>query len=487
MNGKLISGTFFIAILLLMPTVAAECEKPGDVNEDGQIDDQDLAILSAYLSAGEGSISMCADYDKNGVVDETDFICMDLLLRGDLTEYESAGCPPLEEAGEEEPSYTYEILYSTWDGNMYKYSSEEGVDKFFTHQGARLYPVAADIDGDGKKELVSGAKYPKWLAVFNNDLTPFRIGRDDTWVDISFFKSGPTFRMAPIRNYDNPNKDSILIVYPRNSWIGILEYDAEQGKFVPEITPKTANGWYRYSTKRYSSYPGAGDIDGDGKDEIVLATNARSGWLFIYDDDREPMEEGTSKVRERVRVGRRRVWVEKPGWLKTGLRRSNYITPDFADLDGDGREDFIINDKRTLVGYGFDGAQFKRLFTYKLSSRNDGFSTTWAVWMGDANSDGVTDIIVGSFSRSSLVNVYHYNPNVLGGLELVWSFDAGKRSWSIPVTLKSVEETVCCVPYCDDGPDDCSPDNCDTTCGYRTEECPCPPFCHPDPDCGGLT
>jgi hypothetical protein len=417
MKRTLILGLLTAA---LIAQAAADCL--GDINRDGMVNEDDLRFLYGHLMGNISIDEACADMNLDGRIDWDDYLCLDLLLSNEMGTYLSMSCSPPQN---HTLGLSVSFMYSLWDwGEVFLYSSGEA-EMIFDHGGARLYPMATDIDGDGVSELIMGTGYPGWLAVLAHDFFPYMIGRGDAWVDLRPFNPGPTFRIAPVRGYHkhlgggyDPVQENLVIGYPKGSWIQILEYDSGSRAFMPEITPLSKNGWYRYSTNNYESYPGAGDIDGDGRDEIVIATNARSGWVFIYDDNRQPMATGSR-------------W---PGWLKTDPAPSRYITPRFADLNSDGRDNFILHDRRTLVGYGFDGSSFGKLFTYTLSREADGFDKTWAVSLGDATGDGENEILVGSSAESSLINVYSYDASSQS-IRLISSVDTGEMAWAVPAVM----------------------------------------------------
>jgi MYXO-CTERM domain-containing protein len=235
-------------------------------------------------------------------------------------------------------------------------------------------PKMADLDGDGVKELL--------YSTMGGVLHVFKLG-----------SNGPT-EMAGFPFVANP-EDGLLSPVPTPSTPSYLGAPAYTNGGVD---PKLGG-------EPFVSSPAIGDVDGDGKLEIVLST--WSGTIYVIDT--------AGKI--------------KPGWpqrlplvpscnldptqprvapcmdTQAILARGTFAAPVLADLDMDGKLDIIepAFDGNVYAFHG-DGTSVSGFpapihYTGSLSSPPplDRILTTAAV--ADFNGDGIPDILVGSNER----------------------------------------------------------------------------------------
>jgi hypothetical protein len=197
----------------------------------------------------------------------------------------------------------------------------------YSASGGEVRPALGDLDGDGRHELVLGPGVGGggWLAVL-----------------------------------DDEEAGHALLAWLRVPW---PEYQGSNG----------------------SLYPAVGDVDGDGRAEIVVGLGSQdgAGWFAIFDDAQAGFEF----------LGWRRVsW---PAYNQT----NGETRPAVGDLNGDGRAEIVIG-----LGPGgggwlqvFGGAphfQPLRWLRVQWPAYNAQDGATWPA-VGDLDGDGRGEMVVG--------------------------------------------------------------------------------------------
>jgi hypothetical protein len=261
------------------------------------------------------------------------------------------------------------------------------------------YIASGDIDGDGKGEIVIGlgpvsgnSSIPSgYFEIFDDDYSHLSWGRI-TWP--SYNSSNGETRPA-CGDVDGDGKDEIIIGLgsgPSNGgWIQIFDYEA--GKTTHKAWMQV--NWPAYNSSNGETWPACGDVDGDGKDEIIIGLgsySANGGWFEIFDD----ASAGYAHLE----------WMRASG---TDYNSSNGETrPACGDVDGDGKDEIIIG----LGSYPAEGGWFEvfddasagyahlarlRVSWSKYNSSN---GETWPT-CGDVDGDGKDEIIIGLGSYSA--------------------------------------------------------------------------------------
>ncbi len=190
-------------------------------------------------------------------------------------------------------------------------------------------PAIADLDKDGNLEIVIFA---------GKKVMAFDKKGETLWaqpVEVS-----PNYLSSPsIGDVDKDGKPEIVIVgWNGDQW--------EFGVYVFESTGEIGAGWPKYfrTPLPLKSSPVLGDVDNDGKDEIVVATLIND--VYVFNDD------GTLL----------------PNWPKD-LGNVFSGTPAIADITGDRKKEivlpaagawifglrpylYIIDNKGNIIGYG---------------------------------------------------------------------------------------------------------------------------------------
>ena len=187
-------------------------------------------------------------------------------------------------------------------------------------------PVAADVTGDGKPELIVGNLLASQVEVYDAALHPL-VG----WPQAI---GGGVRAAAAVADLDGDGKPEILV-------------GAADGKLYAWHADGTALAGWPVSvgvepdtTYRILATPAVGDLDGDGHPEVVVPLT--DGRLYAFNADGTP----------------------RPGWpISLGELHDAYdsqilnSSPRLADLNGDGSLEIVVGSTNgTLYVFGADGS-----------------------------------------------------------------------------------------------------------------------------------
>lgn len=258
-------------------------------------------------------------------------------------------------------------------------------------EGALSTPTIGDINGDGTIEVVVGALDNR-VHVLNGSNGSEMSGWTSRnspgyWVDDSIFSSPSVF------DGDGDGRDEIYVGVAASPGGPI---DHAGGAFMslgfdgnaPQIE------WINYVGEVVNSSPAIGDLDGDGRPEIVVGT----GWDYATVN-------GTSSARSVY------AWHTDDGSTVGGwpvvLNGTTYSSPAIGDLDGDGKPEVVIGSwPRPGAGTG-DGRVYAiradgsilwerdpHQFVSQINAWEGGGGIVGSAVIADVNGDGRNDVIV---------------------------------------------------------------------------------------------
>jgi len=245
----------------------------------------------------------------------------------------------------------------------------DGTSKNTILPGRVSTPAVADLDDDGRKEIIISVQQyesnSNSIYVFHADLTPatgFPAGAYTT------YGSNPGFVSSPVvADFNNDGQLKIAVVASPN-YINDTNYNKNVIIMV-DSHGQMVSGWPQTfrSYNRFDSPPAVGDIDRDGRKELVLVTNdgyigvfrpngtLLNQWQFgtnIWDTFSPVLADMdsngyldiivtyTKDMTNVIKVFDRNGTI-LPGWPKTFQGNAPH-GPTVADMDGDGRAEIIV-------------------------------------------------------------------------------------------------------------------------------------------------
>lgn len=200
----------------------------------------------------------------------------------------------------------------------------------FGQAAGGVRPAFGDIDGDGRDEVVLGLSRTGftngWLAVFDDALHGYRLLQ---WLQVQWPAynelNGETF--PALGDIDGDGRAEIVVGLGRGAegWFEIFD-DATTG-FAHLAWGRVSWWLYQRPESDGRTHPAVGDLDGNGEAEIVFGLGPGSnGWIEIV--------HGASGAFAN------RAWVRAQGDAYNIASGTTY--PAAGDVDGDGRAEIVL-------------------------------------------------------------------------------------------------------------------------------------------------
>ncbi len=335
--------------------------------------------------------------------------------------------------GDEELEVVVHILFSGSTGNIKVLHGENGSVLWEYLGGAAYSPSLGDVDGDGKLEVVAGTY------VFN--------GEDGTPV---WSRNLNCFSSPAIGDIDGDGKLEVVFG-TSNSRVYAL--NGEDG---------TTAWWRATEASIVWSSPALGDVDGDGKLEVVVGSTESGigntdNYVYVFNGEDGSVEwkistgnqvwsspaigdvDGDGKLEVVIGSDDRKVYAinGKDGSISWSYQTGGLVrsSPSLGDLDGDGTLEVVIGcydykvyaikstpSGEKIVWQGLAGTDFYRMKSFPLVSELWNYPTgddiTSSSALGDIDEDGKLEVIIGSHDDK----VYALNSE--DGTEL-WNYATG--------------------------------------------------------------
>jgi subtilisin family serine protease len=248
-----------------------------------------------------------------------------------------------------------------------------------TNGEARI--ATGDIDGDGRDEIILGLGPDSagYFQVLEDDYSHLAWGR----IEWSGYNTANGESWPACGDVDGDGQDEIIVGLGSGGggFLEVFDYDAGSVTHKDWIRVN----WKGYNTANGETRPACGDVDADGRDEIVVGLGGGSGgYLEVLDD--------ASGAYAHM------AW---PMVQWKGYNTTNGETrPACGDIDGDGRDEIVI-------GLGSGSGGFMEIFDDALAAyahlawpriQWKGYNTANGETRpacGDLDADGNDEIVVG--------------------------------------------------------------------------------------------
>ncbi len=253
-----------------------------------------------------------------------------------------------------------------------------------------MTPACGDLDGDGVDEIVCGlGAYTSaggWVAIFEGGTYAF-----SRWIrlDWSAYNAANGETRPAVGDFDGDGRAEIALGIATHTasggWVYLYDDASADYRFLRTLRLP----WSAYNAANGSTRPAAGDIDGDGRDELVVGLGSypgQGGWSAVFED-----ATGGYALRQWVRID----------WSAYNTANGE-VRPACGNLDGDAAEEIVLGIGRHTAAGGYArvvddaGAAYAKLGWARAA---------WAAYnsangevrpaVGDVDGDGRGEVVLG--------------------------------------------------------------------------------------------
>ena len=279
----------------------------------------------------------------------------------------------------------FEVTYNNGIGQLIATSSFSPKVDFTTGANPSGIVAVADIDGDGKPDMVVVNRSTNTFSILKNTSSSLTIGKTSFASKVDFATdSTPSF--VTIGDLDGDGKQDIVIVNMFTNKISVYRNTSTIGTINAASFAAKVN--FIADTISMPTSVAIGDLDGDGKPELVV-TNSFSNSISI--------------LKNTAHVGNIDSTSFAPSIdFTTGL---GPVSVAISDINGDGKPDLIVSDFdaktiSVLKNISTSGSITKTSFAAKVDFKVG--TCPNALTTGDLNGDGKPDIIVLNQANSTI-------------------------------------------------------------------------------------
>ncbi|MBB5868065.1 hypothetical protein F4553_001444 [Allocatelliglobosispora scoriae] len=235
--------------------------------------------------------------------------------------------------------------------------------------------ASGDVDGDGKDDIVMAYQNPD--GTFSFEVFKNGVSSAGEWYRSGPFNLGPVANRLIMGDFNGDGMDEPILAYDGGTYVVLYRWTSTGSGFGG--APSTAT-YYNFDLDNVGERVAAGDVDGDGKDDTVMAYQNSDG-TFTY----KVFRSGTIAPTN---------WYTSGGFSLAPVA-GRLVVGDFA---GDGKEEPALvrevgTDSMKIWRWTSNGSSFSRTTdyqagTFRLSAVAD------RVASGDTDGDGKDDVVM---------------------------------------------------------------------------------------------
>ena len=242
-----------------------------------------------------------------------------------------------------------------------------------------------DIDGDGKSDVVVTNNYSNTISVFRNTSTSGSITSSSFGAKVDFATRSYPIGVS-IGDIDGDGKSDVVVANSGSYTISVYRNTSTTGS----ITSSSFQAKVDFATGSNPHGVSIGDIDGDGKSDVVVV-NYISKTVSVLRNISTTGSITSSSLAPQIDL---ETW-----------SYNNPIGLSIGDLDGDGKSDVVVansysNTVSVLRNKSTSGSITSSLFQAKVEFAT-GFNT-WGISIGDIDGDGKSDLVVTNRDGSTI-------------------------------------------------------------------------------------
>ncbi len=262
--------------------------------------------------------------------------------------------------------------------------------------GSRPLDISiCDIDGDGKPDMVALNYYSNTVSVYRNTSSIGSITSSSFAIPISFYLGGDTIGSGAIKkrfavgDLDGDGKPDLAVTGGISETVSVFRNTSSSGSITASsfATPVT------FATGNYPQHVAIGDLNGDGRPEIVVA-NTNDYTVSVFRNTSSSGSITSSSFAPKVTYA--------SGSCNQGLA--------IGDIDGDGKHDIVVTNACSLGNAVsvLRNIHVPEAFAYVAFASRVTFATLprpFDVAISDIDGDGKQDMVVTNYGDQS-VSVY---------------------------------------------------------------------------------
>jgi 6-phosphogluconolactonase (cycloisomerase 2 family) len=353
----------------------------GDLDGDGKTD---IAVANTYSN----TVSVFRNTSTSGTINSFSFSAKVDFYSGStpgavaIADLNSDGKPEMVVANQSSNSVS--VFQNNSSPGSISTSSFSSAINIST--GANPYSLAiGDLDGDGKNDLVVTNLNAASVSIIRNVSTTTSLSYSSFSPKVDF-SVGTSPYSVDLGDLDGDGKADLVVANINSNTVSILRNTTTTGAFTnSSFAPKVD-----FATGPSPDWISIADIDGDGKADLAI-TNASGSSVSVFRNTSSAGSISSSSFATKVDF----------------LTESNPYAVEFADIDGDGKTDMVVsNGQNNTLSVFRNTAESGSIGSSSFSGRVD-FNTgsfPRSLAAGDLDGDGKPDVVVTN-SNSNTISV----------------------------------------------------------------------------------